>query len=109
LLRAVQREGGMTMIERVARALLADRGCAAPDNVPLDHVQFGEIALSDARAVIATIEQAGSVIVPRVATRAMREAGYRAMMHTDFTGPQEAACWDAMISSALSETSGGEG
>jgi hypothetical protein len=36
----------------------------------------------------------------------MREAGYRAMMHTDFTGPQEAACWGAMISSALSETSG---
>jgi hypothetical protein len=25
-------------------------------------------------------------------------------MHTDFTGPQEAACWSAMLSSALSET-----
>jgi hypothetical protein len=107
LLRAVQREGGMTMIERVARALLADRGCAAPDNVPLDHVQFGEIALSDARAVIATIEQAGSVIVPRVASEAMLAAGMREIDVPTYGHVER--CFTAMIDSALSETSGGEG
>lgn len=37
----------------------------------------------------------------REPTRAMREAGYQAMLHTDFTGPQETVCWQAMIDAAL--------
>jgi hypothetical protein len=92
---------GMTMIERVARAINPD--AFVDPKTPMRAYRRG-VAKRQASAVLDAIEQAGFVIVPREPTRAMREAGYRAMMHTDFTGPQEAACWSAMLSSALSET-----
>lgn len=48
----------------------------------------------------------GWVLVPREPTQAMKEAGYRAMMHTDFTGPQETNCYKAMLAASPSSTLG---
>lgn len=44
------------MVERVARALMAYRGCPVPEGSAIADVQFGRIALGDAEAMLAAID-----------------------------------------------------
>jgi hypothetical protein len=107
---------GMTMIERVARALcrVYDRqekadgrlgGALVAYNAGVDMtISFWD---DMARATFEAIEQAGFVIVPREPTEGMLAAGMREIDVPTYGHVER--CFTAMISSALSETSGGEG
>lgn len=47
--------GSEEVVERVARGLLSHRGCGGPPNGDFAAVQFGLIALGDARAALSSI------------------------------------------------------
>jgi hypothetical protein len=93
----------MTMIERVARAI----SNGAYDALRVQGFSGGWDHDEFARDILTAIEQAGFVIVPREPTEGMLAAGMREIDVPTYGHVER--CFTAMISSALSETSGGEG
>lgn len=60
---------GDELREKVARRLMIDRGCPCPDDLPLDAIQFGTIALNDADTIIPIVLEAAAGVARSIAHR----------------------------------------
>jgi len=90
----------MTMRERIARAICLTyiRANGVGDEVdPFGWTEY----LAEADAVLAEIEAAGMVLVPKEPTEAMKDAAYDRMgaeAGADYPSPESS--WEAMLSAA---------